>query len=162
MATLRLRAIQLRHWKRPRTIYREIMVLGGTGGCGQTGGRPLPPVVVQQRRGHEVRADHCLLRSAGSAKVVMTSSSRVARCGPACRGGAGVSPTMGGMPIGKRRLVFFTVSSLKRSVEIDAMRRCKYSRDSPCRCGIAPGLVPTAPLFFSRELTEQDAIDLAF
>jgi RNA-directed DNA polymerase len=26
----RLRAIQLKHWKRPRTIYRELMAMGAT------------------------------------------------------------------------------------------------------------------------------------
>jgi RNA-directed DNA polymerase len=43
----RLRAIQLRHWKRPATIYRELKALGA-GTMLQSGGGQQPPLVAQQ------------------------------------------------------------------------------------------------------------------
>jgi RNA-directed DNA polymerase len=43
----RLRAIQLKHWKRPRTIYRELKTLGAIDRCRQAGGGKLPSLVAQ-------------------------------------------------------------------------------------------------------------------
>ena len=87
----RLRAIQLRHWKRSRTIYRELKALGACDDVANQVAGQLPPLVAQQQWSHQARADDCVLRLAGSAQAVLTSNSRTARCGPACRvGGRGL------------------------------------------------------------------------
>jgi RNA-directed DNA polymerase len=44
----RLRAIQLKHWKRPKTIYRELKVLGAIGKRRQASGGELATLVAQQ------------------------------------------------------------------------------------------------------------------
>ncbi len=68
-----------------RAKYREALVIKALEARGQTGGGQLPPVVVQQRRGHQARADHGVLRPAGGGGTVLTANSRTARCGPAYR-----------------------------------------------------------------------------
>ena len=50
-----------------------------------TGGGQQPQLVAQQCQAPEQRADHRLVRSDGTAPTLMTSNSRTARCGPACR-----------------------------------------------------------------------------
>ena len=80
----RLRAIQLRHWKRPKTIYRELKALGAS------------EDVAKQVAGncHRWWRNSAMLlnkvltiayfdRLGG--QTVLTSNSRTARCGPACR-----------------------------------------------------------------------------
>ncbi|MHA7685015.1 group II intron maturase-specific domain-containing protein [Cupriavidus sp. PET2-C1] len=79
----RLRALQLKQWRRGRTIYRELLRLGA------------PPRVAQsaaalsrrwwQPIGDSPDTDHCLLRQPGTTPTRLTSTSRTARCGPACR-----------------------------------------------------------------------------
>ena len=77
----RLRAIQLRHWRRPHAIYRELKALG-----------------AKENVPRQVAGNSCLWWR-NSAKLLngvltiryfrtptlMTSSSRTTRCGPACR-----------------------------------------------------------------------------
>jgi hypothetical protein len=72
----RPRAIQLKQWKRGTTMYRE---------CCATGGGQQPSLVAQQRHAPQRRADPELVGPAGIAPSLMTSTSRTARCGPACR-----------------------------------------------------------------------------
>ena len=43
----RLRAIQLKHWKRGPTMYRELKALGAVGNSGATGGGQCPQLVAQ-------------------------------------------------------------------------------------------------------------------
>ena len=81
----RLRAIQLKQWKRGTTIYRELRALGAKPDVARTGGGQQPPLVAQQREAAQQRADHRLVRPNGIAQTLMTSTSRTARCGPACR-----------------------------------------------------------------------------
>jgi hypothetical protein len=54
--------------------------LGGTIGSGSE-----PALVAQWLVCYPQRVDGCLFRSARCAKTLMTSTSRTARCGPACR-----------------------------------------------------------------------------
>jgi RNA-directed DNA polymerase len=42
----RLRAIQLKQWRRPKTIYRQLKALGETEDAGQASGGKLPPLVA--------------------------------------------------------------------------------------------------------------------
>src|SRR6185437_3435074 len=49
------------------------------------GGRQLAVLVAKQRWRHQTGAHHCLLRSPWRTPSLMTSTSRTARCGPACR-----------------------------------------------------------------------------
>jgi hypothetical protein len=42
-------------------------------------------LVAKQRLGSESCAHHCLFRQPGCAPTLLTSTSRTARCGPACR-----------------------------------------------------------------------------
>ena len=81
----RLRAIQLKHWKRPSTIYRELKALGAAPNACKAGGGQQPPLVAQQRWTAQNGADDRPLRPPGRTPTLMTSSSRTARCGPACR-----------------------------------------------------------------------------
>ena len=70
------------------SVQSDLSGIQGAGSlarCGPTIGGKLPPMVAQQPRGAQYRVDHCVLRPAGSAQIVLTSSSRTARCGPACR-----------------------------------------------------------------------------
>ena len=53
-------------------------------GC-KAGGGQQPPLVAQQQPAAQDRADHRVLRQAGRTQTLMTSNSRTARCGPACR-----------------------------------------------------------------------------
>ena len=46
----RLRAIQLKHWKRGKTIYRELRGAGSQARGGAAGGGKHPSLVAQQRR----------------------------------------------------------------------------------------------------------------
>jgi hypothetical protein len=56
----------------------------GGNGC-KTGGGQQPPLVAQQQLPAQDRVDHGLLRPIGRTQTLMTSNSRTARCGPACR-----------------------------------------------------------------------------
>ena len=81
----RPRALQLKQWRRGKTIYRELLRLGATPWVAQS-------VAALSRRWwhnspsavHHVLDDR-LLRSSGRTPSLMTSTSRTARCGPACR-----------------------------------------------------------------------------
>ncbi|MGY4291680.1 hypothetical protein ACVWXO_010946 [Bradyrhizobium sp. LM2.7] len=81
----RLRAIQLKQWKRGTTMYRELLVLGAKLDVARQ-------VVANSRRWW--RNSGMLLNAVltlnwsdrlGTAPALMTSTSRTARCGPACR-----------------------------------------------------------------------------
>ena len=50
----RLRAIQLKHWKRGTTIYRELRALGASPEVAAPGGGQHPPLVAQQRHAPQV------------------------------------------------------------------------------------------------------------
>lgn len=81
----RLRAIQL------KALATRPEDLPGTAdsGCGArdgpTGGGEQPSLVAQQQWRAEVGAGYCLLRPDGPTPPHITSTSRTARCGPACR-----------------------------------------------------------------------------
>ncbi len=81
----RLRAMQLKQWRRGTTIFRELRKLGRERGPGGTHRRQRPALVAQQPHGAEHAAAHRLLRPPGSPQILLTSTSRTARCGPACR-----------------------------------------------------------------------------
>jgi hypothetical protein len=57
----------------------------GAAGRGTARGGKLHALVTQQWQVTQQRADHRSLRSSGSAAPLMTSTSRTARCGPACQ-----------------------------------------------------------------------------
>ena len=54
----RLRAIQLKHWKRGTTMYRELLSAGRQARRCATGGGQQPSLVAQQRHAAQQRADH--------------------------------------------------------------------------------------------------------
>ena len=82
----RLRALQLKHWKRGPTIYRELRARGMSDRRCQPGRCQRPPVVAQLGDGRPYRAAERALRRAGSSPACrVTSTHRTARCGPACR-----------------------------------------------------------------------------
>ena len=64
----------------PRDPPMGCCVIAGATGCEWR-----PPLVAGLCSKPETRAYRGVLRSAGCAKVVLTSTSRTARCGPACR-----------------------------------------------------------------------------
>ena len=81
----RLRAIQLKQWRRGTTIYRELRALGAKPEVARQ-------VAANSRRwwrnsgvAAQQRPDHRLVRPPGVTPALMTSTSRTARCGPACR-----------------------------------------------------------------------------
>ena len=82
----RLRAIQLKQWKRGTT---DVPGIAGSWGPSPTVARQVaansPSLVAQQRPAPQRRADDRLLRPSRSAPPLLTSTSRTARCGPACR-----------------------------------------------------------------------------
>jgi group II intron reverse transcriptase/maturase len=66
----------------------DVSGIAGTGrepGTGCTSGGQRPPLVAQQPDGVEPDPAHCLLRPTWRTPALMTSTSRTARCGPACR-----------------------------------------------------------------------------
>jgi len=81
----RLRAVQLKQWRRGTTMFRELRQLGAKCGLGRAHRWQRATLVAQQRHGAEPRAAHRLLRPPGSPAILLTSTSRTARCGPACR-----------------------------------------------------------------------------
>ena len=81
----RLRAIQLKQWGRARTIFRELTALGAKPDGRRTASRAMAAVGgttagCPQRRPHDPMGG-----PDGAAQTRMTSISRTARCGPACR-----------------------------------------------------------------------------
>ena len=68
--------------------YDHVQGIAGAGSqarrCAAGGGQQ-PPLVAQQRHAPQRRVDPELFRPAGTAPALMTSTSRTARCGPACR-----------------------------------------------------------------------------
>jgi RNA-directed DNA polymerase len=82
----RLRAIQLKHWKRGTTIYRELIkrwaasvkvaktVAGNARSWWRNSGRALKSLLTI-----------AYFDRLGVPRSLMTSTSRTARCGPACR-----------------------------------------------------------------------------
>jgi RNA-directed DNA polymerase len=68
----------------PATIYRELKALGAKENVAKQGGGELRAGGATAT-GCSTGADHCVLRLSGSTPTLMTSSSRTARCGPACR-----------------------------------------------------------------------------
>ena len=81
----RLRALQLKHWRRGTTMLSGVAGSGGEPGTGGTSGGQRPPLVAQQPHGVEPAPAHRLLRPPWRTSALMTSTSRTARCGPACR-----------------------------------------------------------------------------
>jgi group II intron reverse transcriptase/maturase len=81
----RLRAVQLKHWRRGTTIYRELRARDERP-RGQACGGQGPALVAQLRDGDPHRAPERAVRPAGRAPAgPMTSTPQTARCGPACR-----------------------------------------------------------------------------
>ena len=81
----RLRTVQLKHWRRGTTIYRELRARDERP-RGQACGGQWPALVAQLRDGDPHRAPERAVRPAGRAPAgPMTSTPRTARCGPACR-----------------------------------------------------------------------------
>ena len=81
----RLRAVQLKHWRRGTTIYRELRARDERP-RGQACGGQWPALVAQLRDGDPHRAPERAVRPAGRAPAgPMTSTPQTARCGPACR-----------------------------------------------------------------------------
>jgi RNA-directed DNA polymerase len=81
----RLRAIPLKQWRRGTTMFRELRKAGGAAGFGGTHRRQRPLLAAQQRHGPKPCDAHRLLRPSGSPAILLTSTSRTARCGPARR-----------------------------------------------------------------------------
>ena len=81
----RLRAIQLKHWKRGSTIYRELINLGAAEHVAKRVAGKFPLLVAEQCGRPQPGAHHRLLRQTRRTPSLMTSTSRTARCGPACR-----------------------------------------------------------------------------
>ena len=82
----RLRAVQLKHWKRGRVIYREMIARGAYPRRGQTSCRQQPTLVAQLGDSAQHGAAERTLQPTGSPKTCqLTSTHRTARCGPACR-----------------------------------------------------------------------------
>ena len=82
----RLRAIQLKHWRRGTTIYRELRALG------REPGQAAQLVAGNSRRwwrNSRLALNNVLTIAyfdrLGVPRLYMTSTSRTARCGPACR-----------------------------------------------------------------------------
>jgi hypothetical protein len=80
----RLRAVQLKQWRRATMMLRAAQS-GRHRGLGGPHCRQCKTLVAQQPHGPEPRAAHRLLRPPGSSEILLTSTSRTARCGPACR-----------------------------------------------------------------------------
>lgn len=80
----RLRAIQLKQWRRGTTMQGTAGA-GSQARCCATGGGQRPSLVAEQRHAPQRRADPELVGPARTAPALMTSSSRTARCGPAFR-----------------------------------------------------------------------------
>ena len=59
--------------------------LGCEFGSGGPGGCQCSPLVAEQSPAAEPAHAHCVLRSSWCSATLMTSTSRTARCGPACR-----------------------------------------------------------------------------
>ena len=73
-------------WAAPRDD--DVSGVAGVGGefsAGGQGGRQRTLLVAQQPAGTEPPPAHCLIRPARRAPALMISTSRTARCGPACR-----------------------------------------------------------------------------
>ena len=81
----RLRAVQLKHWRRGRTVYREVRKSGCVTRGGRSGGRGRQSLVASQPVAPQQGSHGVLLRQLGRAPALMTSTTRTARCGPACR-----------------------------------------------------------------------------
>jgi RNA-directed DNA polymerase len=81
----RLRAIPLKHWKRPKAIYRELKGLGAS----EDVANPVAGNCYRWWRNGDGAIKRVLTIAyfwpAGSAQAVMTSNSRTARYGPARR-----------------------------------------------------------------------------
>src|SRR5213079_2072461 len=73
-------ALAPRHYDLP-----GIAGAGGRACDSPSGGGQQPPLVAQQRWRAKSRAEYRLLRPTGDASPCLTSTSRTARCGPACR-----------------------------------------------------------------------------
>jgi len=80
----RLRAIQLKHWKRGTTMYRELKALGASDADAHRR-RQFAALVAQQCRATQPCPDGRVLRPSGRSPTLMSSTARTARCGPACR-----------------------------------------------------------------------------
>ena len=81
----RLRAIQLKQWKRGRTVYRELVARGTQPGPGGADRREHSPMVEERGDGPSHRTAQSLVRPAGASPTGrVTSTSRTAGCGPAC------------------------------------------------------------------------------
>ena len=81
----RLRAVRLKQWRRGTTMFRELRAPGGQRGLGCAHRRQRKALVAQQPHGSEPGAANRLLRPPGSPEILLTSTSRTARCRPACR-----------------------------------------------------------------------------
>ncbi len=81
----RLRAVQLKQWRRGSTMYREAAQAGCERGRSGTQRRQRETLVAQLLHGPEQGAADRLLRPPGSAEILLTSTSRTARSGPARR-----------------------------------------------------------------------------
>jgi hypothetical protein len=81
----RLRALQLKHWKRgPKGLCRAAQTRRSRGRCSASR-REHPPVVAQLGDVRACRSRYPLLRSPGSTQTCpLTSTFRTAGCGPAC------------------------------------------------------------------------------
>ncbi|WP_369683400.1 reverse transcriptase domain-containing protein [Nitrosomonas communis] len=81
----RLRAIQLKHWKRGSTIYREFINLSAAEQLAQRVAQNARCWWPKQQWRYQTGTDHRLFRQAWPVPSLMTSTSRTARRGPACR-----------------------------------------------------------------------------
>jgi hypothetical protein len=70
----RLRAIQLKQWKRDTTMYRELLALGAKRDVARQVGGQQPSLVVQQRHAPQRRVDPEMVGPARTASL-MTSTS---------------------------------------------------------------------------------------
>ena len=82
----RLRAVQLKHWKRGRVILSRVGRSRDASRSSQTGCRQQHALVAQLGDGAQHGAAERPLQTTGSPQTCqLTSTHRTARCGPACR-----------------------------------------------------------------------------
>ena len=81
----RLRAVQLKQWRRGTTMFRELRKLGARVDLAARIAGNARRWWRNSRMGPEPDSADCLLRPPLSPKILLTSTSRTARCGPARR-----------------------------------------------------------------------------